>query len=772
VVELYGSARFAHLEASYRHAACMQVLHHYAEGLEASVTGDISALDAPPFLRRRWNDKRAQRFVPTVRPSAVCAGDEGCKHTPVCRRAQVVPSADMVPSRGRLVPPRHEDGEEEDSDDGEDDGGHRSPAGDLCPARVRRGPRLPSTSTLPDEVAFYDEVVALLVCVLGQYEAAAEKRGRVRREQLLLAVALGPDLDGSATRRSMDGDEGLWWKSLRRVVLSPHLTAGVRAVTDDFEGLCGRVLQVKPGELLDRQVHGMESLDAGRARHQAPYLLAEKLWGLEAEHRHPLGRVPRPPSKARAAAVARRRRRRRRGAAPEAGCRSSDGEVSSASDTEARVTHAAPASAPPRRRHSYLPRVRHGRGGADIDPTQPTQGLDALLGAAAASDPVSSRCTYCDGAAGAATGEDGPLWRCQLCGRSYCHESCCAGVVGAAFGGGDEPPDHVCTTCASQELRARCFNDRAAQSAVLGAIRVVVHPIPLALRLRDRQLGPAVLLAVQRGLCQLVDAAHSRAVLRDEMRSEANAHRITLGGLRGLAVLERDPLAALDAASALLVRLKGRLARLPVLNDDDDDSDDNGDDGHGGNPGDASSRMALAVVGALSTAVRIVDEAGEQEDSAEEDEGEGDSEEDGVLPAGLRRGRLSHEAREPLQAALATVDVAAVEVCLLSWVEERLAPLLPLRHTQVRRVFDARAGDTRDRVRVHGPDGAERDGGDEADPSAAVGTVSGPVATRRTHEYRRRQSIYALAELRMIGNAHVGASGLLNNAPRARPRTR
>ena len=119
----------------------MQVLHHYAEGLEASVTGDISALDASPFLRRRWNDKRYQRFVPTVRPSAVCAGGEGCEHTPVCRRAQVVPSADMVPSRGRSVPPRHEDGEEDSSDDGEDDGGGRSPAGDLCPARGGRRAR-------------------------------------------------------------------------------------------------------------------------------------------------------------------------------------------------------------------------------------------------------------------------------------------------------------------------------------------------------------------------------------------------------------------------------------------------------------------------------------------------------------------------------------------------------------------------------------------------------------------------------------------------------
>ena len=74
---------------------------------------------------------------------------------------------------------------------------------------MRHGPHLPSTSALPDEVAFYDEVVALLVCVLGQYKAAAEARSRVRREQLLLSLGLGGDLDSSATRRSMDGDEGL-----------------------------------------------------------------------------------------------------------------------------------------------------------------------------------------------------------------------------------------------------------------------------------------------------------------------------------------------------------------------------------------------------------------------------------------------------------------------------------------------------------------------------------------------------------------------------------
>ena len=339
----------------------MQVLHHYAEALEASVDGDVSAIDAPPFLRRKNRGKHSHRFEVTVRPSAVCAGGEGCLHTPVCRRAQVVPCEHMVPSRGRKVPPRDEAGEE-DGDDEDEDEGRRSPAGRLCPARVRRGPRVASTSALPDEVAFYDEVDALLVCVLGQYDTAAEARGRVRREQLLLSRALGHDLDGSATRRSMDSDEGLWWQSLRRVVFAPHLTVGQRALTDAFDALCGRILQVKPGELLDRQVHGLEALDEVRARHQAPLLIAEKLWGLKADHEHPLGRVPRLPSSARAAAVARRRRRHRRGAGPEAGCRSSDGEVSSASDTEARVTRVAPASAPSRRRHSYLPRARHGGG--------------------------------------------------------------------------------------------------------------------------------------------------------------------------------------------------------------------------------------------------------------------------------------------------------------------------------------------------------------------------------------------------------------------------
>ena len=62
-VELYGSRRFAHLDAAYRHATCMQVLHHYAEALEASVDGDVSAIDAPPFLRRKrrtqWCDFEA-----------------------------------------------------------------------------------------------------------------------------------------------------------------------------------------------------------------------------------------------------------------------------------------------------------------------------------------------------------------------------------------------------------------------------------------------------------------------------------------------------------------------------------------------------------------------------------------------------------------------------------------------------------------------------------------------------------------------------------------
>ena len=106
-VELYGSPRFAHLDAAYRHATCM---HHYAEALEASVDGDVSAIGAPPFLRRKHRTRtRGCDFEPTVRPSTMCTGGEGCQHTPVCRRAQVVPCVQrvhMVPSRGRKVPPR------------------------------------------------------------------------------------------------------------------------------------------------------------------------------------------------------------------------------------------------------------------------------------------------------------------------------------------------------------------------------------------------------------------------------------------------------------------------------------------------------------------------------------------------------------------------------------------------------------------------------------------------------------------------------------------
>jgi len=277
--------------------------------------------------------------------------------------------------------------------------------------------------------------------------------------------------------------------------------------------------------------------------------------------------------------------------------------------------------------------------------------------------------------------------------------------------------------------------------------------VPLAVRLRDRRLGPAVLLAVQRALCQLADAAHARAVLRNEVLAEVNAHRIVLGGLRGLAVLERDPLAAHEAASALLMRLKGRLARLPVCDDDDDDVDDrdNGDDsGLGGAP----SQTARAVVRTLASAVRIVDEAAEEEGSAEEEEG-GDGETEDEVPAGLRRGGLSQDARQPLKAALATVDRAAVEEGLLLWVQRCLGPLLPLRHTQVKRAFDARAASVGGRVGQVGPDSDDQHGDEEVNPSAAVGAVQGLVATRRTQEYRRRTSIYALAALRMNGNTHV-----------------
>ena len=755
LVELYGSRRFKHLDAAHRYATCVQVLHHYAEHLDESGAATISGVGTPPFVRRSHRHRAGQRFRATVRPLSVCKGDEGsgeveggdsCKHTPVCRRVHVVPSAGLVPSRGRRG-----------GDDEGDDDVRRSPAGDLCPGRVQ-GSGLPAISTLPDEAAFYDEVVALLACVLRQYDEVREVRSRVRREQLLLSFALGRDQDGNATRQCMDGDERLWWQNLQRVILSPHLTVGVLANTDAFNDLCGRILQVRPGEQLERQVHGLESLDEVRARHQAPYYIAEKLWGLQAEGRYTLGRIPRPPSSDRAEAVARRRRRARRGAGPEAGGRSSDGEVSSASDTEARVTRPAQASRPARRDHSYLPRARHwgaADADADADGTQPTQGLAALLGAAAASDPATSSCTYCNQGVDVAAGEGGALWRCQLCARSYCHSACCADVAAAAFGA-SHPPEHVCTVCASQELRSRGFVERGVQSAVIRALRVVVHPTPLAIRLRDRQLGPALLLAVQRAVGQLVDAAHARALLRGETRAEADAYRIVLGGLRGLAMLQREPLAALEAVSTLLKRLQARLARLAVPHEEEDE-DDEDDNMRGVCPG----AVARATVDGLSTAVRIVDEGGEEES----DEGGGDGGGGGgeaAVPVALCGGRLRPDAREELKAALAAVvSAAVVEAGLLRWVEGHLAPLLPLRRTQVASAFADRAnGGGRAVGEDDGSGLRDGDAGDgEAEPCQAVGAVGGPVSTRRTHEYRRRLSIYPLVELRMIGNTHVAPLG-------------
>jgi len=770
VSELYTSVRFASLSPAYKHATSVQVLLFFAQGIDASADGELPTAN-PPYLYTRgkkrvkaWRTKA--RFRPGAPPTkSVCSGGAGCSHDPPCRGAMASACPNGVPTRGRAAV----DGAGDEGYEG-DEGERRdtSPAALVIPALTRAIGRggWSHVGTLPLEVAFYLDLVAWLRCVLEQYDGCSARRERCRREGLLLAFAVGRDLEcGDVSRRAMDADKNLWFAELRRVALSKHLTAEVLAITDQLEVICKRILSVHPGESLAPELHALKALEATIVANPGAVLLLQKLWGRQVEPGYPLGRIHRPASEGRVKALAHERREKRRarrgvsrdGAAVSAGS-GSDAEVSSASEAEEEVSHRAVAGGRMRARWQKGPGFREAaRAGAaaaqgdDDEPTQPTQplahGVGLLLGAAAAAEVV--ECSYCHKS-------DGELWCCQLCGNAACHEACCADGAVAAFGGGCDglgaapPPRHVCRACVAHEQRALLFAGRSARDAVTRALNMAVHPLPLRDRTRCVAAAPAVLLAVQRAVGELADAAHSYIPLGQDVRDGALAARVLLGCLRIASLLRRDPTRSVTHARRLLGRLQKRGARLGAAS------------GDGGDSREGLHALALRYLAGVSAAVAQAQAICDHDSGTGEDSGE---EEDAVARQGGEHARCG-EAHTGLREALRRVGVDTADQVLRCWLRDCLCTKLPLRRACVQRAFGRQAAAPAGQEAGGGAAAAAARGGgggaaadadgvfeDDAGAAAGIANATGERRRRQDRSYRVWRSVHQLAELRVIGNS-------------------
>ena len=433
--DLFASPRYKEVDSSYRYAACFMAIHHFETALDDDDDeGALPPSDPPLLSRERRIAKRGQRRFRSNRSNAsVCYGGDGCSHHPPCHGATAAPG-EAVPSRGRV-------GNGSSS-------GRTSPSSELHPAAYKDKADKDdsiSSNSKPHQANFSADVAAHLRCVLQQYDTPKERISRCRREQLLLALAVGKPLDRialPARRRASGGssardarDRADWQVRFRHELLSDHLTDQLVVVTDRFDKTCYDLLHVKPGEQLQRDVHGLESVDPAHDANPMPLLVMEKCWGKRAEPGYPLGRVYRPASDARRKQLSRERaRERRRGSKPVREVRGDGGggseEVSSVSGAEVEAVAAGGGQSGGRAPSGLFPPVALS-GGVELgeeDATQPTQD-------AAAAPEMQLVCTYCsdDGAA---------LWRCQICAVAGCHSHCCEPFVRAAFF--DGCVQHIC----------------------------------------------------------------------------------------------------------------------------------------------------------------------------------------------------------------------------------------------------------------------------------------------------------------------------------------
>ena len=202
--------------------------------------------------------------------------------------------------------------------------------------------------------------------------------------------------------------------------------------------------------------------------------------------------------------------------------------------------------------------------------------------------------------------------------------------------------------CACLELRARRFHSGAEREQVVRALRVVVAPVPWSYCVQTKAPdAAATMLRIQRSLIELVESAHARAPLSNEHRLQASACRVLLGCVRGMCWLANDPVEGLPRARALLARLEVRGRRWGEVSDPLS------------NGARHAMQLYLAAVNASAALVLAVED--------------GDDE-------------CVEQLRSDVNTATSRLAAEDVELVVVRWVREGLAPFLPLRRGQIRAV--------------------------------------------------------------------------------------
>ena len=490
--ELFSSPRFRSLPRGYRFGILQHVLQHYtARAVQRLSQASSLPVDEAGFIRRtrRYDKDRTNSWRAIAWPKDfVVRAHTGC----------ATPGQEGVPSRGRMASEST-------------DATRLSPSCGLRPCRYAGEATSKEAWQARSErglsFALQVEAAAQLRCILDQYPVPSHRVERCLREQSLLALAVGDELDAPALTSDISSDQAVYHQQTQLVLQSPLLTTQLAAVTGAWEAWAGHVLHIEPGEALQSQ-HDPACIDATLDENPTAVLLLRKLWLLQAEPSRPFGRLPRAPSSRRAAVlrsrkstgVARRGKRHIPGAKARGGESSAriggmfdsgDSAVSSASDDGVRLTP----GLPPVTR--VLPEACaeessefNSDASGDEDDTQPTAPAHT------------ARCGFCDKGS-----RHGSLWWCQVCGDHVCHEQCC--LTGVAWGASAlSTLKHACSACTSSRKLGIAAEEQFMHQELVHALADVAAPLPLSARLtlaREKDASGSCLVSLQHSLRLLVE---------------------------------------------------------------------------------------------------------------------------------------------------------------------------------------------------------------------------------------------------------------------------
>ena len=500
--ELFSSPRFKLLDLATRQAAVAHALrYHHRYLLE---NGGNVADSPPPYIRRLRMRDLGSDSAGSGKSTWIESEKPAAGKTPPLQKAAAIVDEAGTASRGRPRSKHDAKAEELERD--------TSPSSILTPARFRTDLKDGANRVTPRLLlALILEAGAHLRCVLLQYDDYVARADRCLREGQLLDEAFSRGLDGVYSPARADLDERHLLKHGTRVLSHPRWGKSLRSLTDTFEGLCRRWLDLEPGQHPGPE-HSLIRLDESLDENPLGRLLCRLLLQLPPEKsggkQYPFGRptrrqsVRRREERKRERATKRKlgkiagKRRRRSGQASVPLARRldvapPDSEAADVTDSDASGEAVDEWGLLPPQRWTEPPSATcrdvdggDGEGGSAEEggsgPTPPTApaadggAMDVELPAR----PRTARrrvCGYC-------SGHSGELWLCQCCGAQVVHHICCVRFATLAL---PRQVDALCVGCAR-----KCQTERVElRDDLASALVDLVNESPLVRRLA--RLPPA-----------------------------------------------------------------------------------------------------------------------------------------------------------------------------------------------------------------------------------------------------------------------------------------